>query len=75
MARNLRDAKRELGNSGSEARDLKERFNDLRRAVDSIIQHLENLQQESTSQSRQQLLLHSRALGGLFNSDAGHRAG
>jgi hypothetical protein len=63
MIGNLKNAKRELRNSGmSEARDLKERFNDLRRAVDGIIQHLENLQHESEATSRQRLL-DSRALG------------
>jgi hypothetical protein len=65
MIGNLEEAKRELRNSGvSEARDLQERFNDLRRAVDGIIQHLENLQRESNATSRQPLL-DSRALGRL----------
>jgi hypothetical protein len=65
MIGNLEEAKRELRNSGvSETRDLKERFNELRRAVDNIIQHLENTQRESKATSRQPLL-DSRALGQL----------
>jgi hypothetical protein len=63
MIENLEEAKRELRKSGvSDARDLKERFNDLRRAVDVIIQYLENLQRESMATS-QKPLRDSRALG------------